>query len=102
MVGAGVCSADRGVEALGCHLVGAAGLLGLLGCGCGGQVVLRLFGLWCGGWFGNGSGCRRRRGGCGLAAFFIGGWVGVGAGLAVEGELAAVGDDEGLVLFGHN
>ncbi len=102
VVDAGVGGADGGVEAVGGHLVGAAGLLGLLGCGSGGQVGLGLFGLrGRGRWLGNWRGRRRGRGCGGLAGFFLGGWVGVGAGLAVEGELAAIGDDEGLVLFGH-
>jgi hypothetical protein len=37
----------------------------------------------------------------GLADFSLRGGVGVGAGGAVEGKLAAVGYDEGLILFGH-
>ena len=46
-----------------------------------------------------GFGCRRRRG----ASRGSGSGEGSasGRGVAVEGELAAVGDDEGLVLFGH-
>jgi hypothetical protein len=103
VVGARVCGTDGGVEAVGSHLVGATGLLGLLGCGRGGQVVVGLFSFRrCGRWLGNGCGSWR---GCGcgwFAAFFLGGWVGVGAGLAVEGELAAICNDERLVLFRHD
>jgi len=36
-----------------------------------------------------------------LTGFAVGGWIGVGARGPVGGELAAVGDDEGLVLIGH-
>jgi hypothetical protein len=34
--------------------------------------------------------------------FALGGGVGVGTGGSVEGELAAVGDDEGFILLGHD
>ena len=101
MVHAGVGGADGGVEAVGGHLVGAAGLLGLLGGGAGGRSVSGSSA--CGGAAVVGSGRGGWRG-LRLAAgsrVLFGGWVGVGAGFAVEGELAAIGDDEGLVLFRH-
>jgi hypothetical protein len=47
------------------------------------------------------GGCRFRSFGL-LALFALGGWIGVGAGLAVEVEFAAICDDKRLVLFWHS
>ncbi len=102
VIHAGVGGANGGVEAVGGHLVGAAGLIDLLG----GRAVAA-------------APARARVRAAAVAAadcgslatgvargsrtlFSFGRRVGVGARLAVDGELAAVGDDEGLVLFGHS
>ena len=106
MVHAGIGGADSSVEALGCLLVGGVGLGHFIG---GGRW--REFGT--SGRLGGGG--RRRGGGgggrfeferglgrgSGFAGFALGRWVGVGARSAVEGKLAAIGNDEGLILFGH-
>ncbi len=114
---AGVGGADGDVEALSGGVEGDAGLLHLLGCGGRGLVgvffgeVVRGFGLKRGG-HGTRSFRDRLRDDAGAGFYgrfsrrddganLFGRWVGVGAGLAVEGELAAVGDDEGLILLGH-
>ena len=102
MVHAGVGGANRGVEPVCGHLVGAAGLIVLFGGWRRRQIGLRRGFGRCGG----GRLCSRS-GGCGLcgwsrcALFSFRGGICVGAELAVHGELAAIGDDEGLVLFGH-
>ena len=115
MVHAGVGGADGGVEVVGGLLVGGVGLLHLAG-GWRGRK-LRFGGRFWGGRGGRlGRGGRgvgglelERRGGGGrrdvnftrLTRLALGGWIGVGARGPVGGELAAVGDDEGLVLIGH-
>ena len=100
VVHAGIGGADGGVEAVGGHLVGAAGLIGLFCGGLGrklssGPASVGATAACGGAW--PATGWRR---GCGTL-FSLGGWVGVGAEFAVQGELAAIGDDEGLVLFRH-
>ena len=107
-----VGGADGGVESLGGLLVGCIRLLHLDG-------GWRRWKLFAGGRLDFSGGRRRRRcgsgyrgGGLELERSLVGGrsgglarrgcWVGVGVGGAVEGELAAVGNDEGLILFGHD
>jgi len=112
MLHAGVGGADGGVEVIGGLLIGGVGLLHLAGGWRGGSSA-SAGKSGAGGAGGSGSavlGDLNSSGGGGAdgaaelhstPGIRAPGWIGIGARGSVGGELAAVGDDEGLVLFGH-